>query len=132
MSTRKGNASGVPRPLVPFVPAPPTSPRRSRSTPPSRSGDYPRYTPLDAFGAPDPVRGIRQFVVRTGGVNFTTLADTPAAYGQSGQRHYLWHPTPDLASHQLRLAVQSWGRPELHRCQHWVLPRRDRGLRELG
>jgi acid phosphatase type 7 len=38
--------------------------------------NYQRYTPLDASGAPDPERGIREFVVGTGGANFTPL-DSP-------------------------------------------------------
>ena len=35
--------------------------------------NYQRYTPLDGTGAPDPERGIREFVVGTGGANFTPL-----------------------------------------------------------
>jgi hypothetical protein len=38
--------------------------------------NYQRYAPLNATGARDPGRGIRQFVVGTGGANFTPLADT--------------------------------------------------------
>jgi acid phosphatase type 7 len=38
--------------------------------------NYQRYMPLDATGAPDPERGIREFVVGTGGANFTPL-DSP-------------------------------------------------------
>jgi hypothetical protein len=40
--------------------------------------NYQRYTVLDATGAPDPVRGIRQFVVGTGGANHTPLGTKPS------------------------------------------------------
>jgi len=39
--------------------------------------NYQRYAPLDARGDPDPARGIRQFVVGTGGANFTPLGSRP-------------------------------------------------------
>jgi len=39
--------------------------------------NYQRYTPLDATGAPDLKRGIREFVVGTGGANFTPLDSRP-------------------------------------------------------
>jgi len=37
------------------------------------SHDYERFTPLDNDGRPDPARGIRQFVVGTGGAFFTGI-----------------------------------------------------------
>jgi hypothetical protein len=37
------------------------------------SHDYERFAPLDASGQPDPARGIRQFVVGTGGAFFTGI-----------------------------------------------------------
>jgi hypothetical protein len=40
--------------------------------------NYQRYMPLDATGAPDPQRGIREFVVGTGGANFTPLGSRPS------------------------------------------------------
>jgi hypothetical protein len=39
--------------------------------------NYQRYMPLDATGAPDLQKGMRQFVVGTGGANFTPLGSRP-------------------------------------------------------
>ena len=35
--------------------------------------DYERFAPQDQDGKPDPIRGIREFIVGTGGVGFTSL-----------------------------------------------------------
>jgi len=40
------------------------------------SHDYERFAPVDANGVPDPVEGVRQFVVGTGGAFFTGIGST--------------------------------------------------------
>jgi hypothetical protein len=48
------------------------------------SHNYQRYAPQDANGNRDDGRGIRQFVVGTGGSNFTPLGDTPPPNAEVG------------------------------------------------
>jgi hypothetical protein len=40
--------------------------------------DYERFTPLDASGTPDARRGVREFVVGTGGVGLQRFSHTTA------------------------------------------------------
>jgi hypothetical protein len=49
------------------------------------SHDYERFAPLDANGNVDPARGIRQFVVGTGGAFFTGGLDTLEAHSEVAQ-----------------------------------------------
>jgi acid phosphatase type 7 len=49
------------------------------------SHDYERFAPLDVNGDVDPARGIRQFVVGTGGVFFTGGLDSRAPHSEVAQ-----------------------------------------------
>jgi acid phosphatase type 7 len=49
------------------------------------SHDYERFAPLDRNGSPDPVGGIRQFVVGTGGAFFVGFKSTREAHSEIAQ-----------------------------------------------
>ena len=47
---------------------------------------YERFTPQDPDGFPDPTRGIREFIVGTGGALSTARQERRTASGESGSR----------------------------------------------
>ena len=86
---------------------------------------YERFAPQTPNGAVDNVRGIRQFVVGTGGANHTSFVTTMAnsqVRDDQTVRLPQAHPAPD----QLRLAVRPGARQDLHRLRLAELPRRQR------
>ena len=70
--------------------------------------DYERFAPQNPSGQLDTARGIRQFVVGTGGAFFTTIGDSKAQQPGPSEQH-LRRPEPGAASDELRLAVRARG-----------------------
>ena len=70
---------------------------------------------VDRNGAIDPAEGIRQFVVGTGGAFFTGGLDAPTPQSEVRSEHDVRRAVPHTPADELRLAVRSHRRPELHR-----------------
>ncbi len=83
--------------------------------------DYERFAPQTASGALDVERGVRQFVVGTGGRPLYVVR--PARAEQRGARqHHLGRAPPPAARRPLRLAVRGPARKLLRRLRHRRLP----------
>ena len=83
--------------------------------------DYERFAPQDPTGVADPVRGIREFVVGTGGKNYYQFS-APVANSEVrnaftfGVIKLTLHPT----SYDWERIPRGW--QNLHRCRAWTLP----------
>ena len=86
---------------------------------------YERFAPQTPNGAVDNVRGIRQFVVGTGGANHTSFVTT-MANSQVRDDQTFGFLKLTLHPDQLRLAVRPGARQDLHRLRLAELPRRQR------
>ncbi len=85
---------------------------------------YERFAPQTPGGVADPVRGIREIMVGTGGANHTGIPSWHLAEQRSAKRKYLRYPQTDLASYQLRLAVRTDNGRHFHRLRYRRLSRR--------
>ena len=74
---------------------------------------YERFAPQDPNGLADPVRGIREFIVGTGGANHTVLA-TVQPNSEVRKRGYVWRFEADTARGPIRLAVRTDRGEELY------------------
>jgi hypothetical protein len=83
--------------------------------------DYERFAPLDPAGKPDPARGVREFVVGTGGYGPSGIHHRPG--GQPGpQRGHLRRAGADATARRLWVAVSLRPRRDLHRRRRGRLP----------
>ena len=84
--------------------------------------DYERFAPQNPSGQLDNARGIRQFVVGTGGA-FWTSVGTPEAQQPDPPEQHLRRAEADPAPDQLRLAVRLGEQQAVHRLRHRAMPR---------
>ena len=84
--------------------------------------NYERFAPQNPAGKLDTARGIRQFVVGTGGAFFTNLSTTkPNSEVRNASTYGVLMLT--LHPNSLRLAVRARGRQELHRLRQRAVSR---------
>jgi len=74
--------------------------------------DYERFAPQDPTGKSDPQRGIREFVVGTGGKNSHRSFASPKPKSATGG--HVWSSKTHPASHELRLGVCAGSREDIH------------------
>ena len=84
--------------------------------------DYERFAPQNPSGQLDNARGIRQFVVGTGGAFFTSVEHAEAQQPGPPEQH-LRRAEADAAPDQLRLAVRLGEQQAVHRLGHRAVPR---------
>ena len=86
------------------------------------SHDYERFAKQNNAATGETERGLRQFVVGTGGSFFTRCTADAACLQPPAPEQLVRCAQADAASQQLRLAVPSHRRPQLHRLGYRVLP----------
>ena len=84
---------------------------------------YERFAPQSPSGGRDLARGIRQFLVGTGGRGFHPIK-TALSEQRGPQQRHLRRAEADPTPGELRLAVRAGGRQELQRCRLAGLPLR--------
>ena len=87
---------------------------------------YERFAPQNADGVADPARGIREFVVGTGGAEHYR-AGGAASQQRGARQHLARHPAADARPKRLQLAVRAGRRRHFWRCRHRRVPPLKRG-----